>query len=253
MELASGENVFYPMPYVEGEPHLLIITNQRVVHFGDAGKQELPAKNIQFVGRMSGRPYVALGIILALFVALPMIGVGVYWIVTSGILSSVKVPVPIPGDDPSQPQGDAPEGGDDPSAEAAPPPSDSGVTKILGFVFVPIGLILIVVGFLLVRVQRHMVIVRGGQAVINIRAPSQMDQTQILATLGAVQTGSKGMAAAAAAAAPAAAKKEVKVDDKGDPLKALQDLSAARAAGKVSEDEFHEKREILLARVRGKK
>ncbi len=254
MELASGENVFYPMPYVEGEPHLLVITNQRVVHFGDAGKQEMPAKQVQFVGRMSGRPYVVLGIVLALLVALPLVGVGAYWIVTSGVIGS-KLPVPIPADDPSQPQADPGQGGgDDDSAAAtddAPPPQSSGVTKILGFVFVPLGLIMLIVGFLLVRVQRHLVIVRGGNMVINIRAPSAMEQTQILATLGALQTSSKGAAAAAPAAAPA--KKEPKVDDKGDPVKALQDLAAARAAGKVSEDEFQEKREILLARVRARK
>src|SRR5579871_5725761 len=160
MELAPNENVFYPMPYVEGEVHLLVITNQRVVHFGDMGKQEMPARQVQFVGRMSGRPFVALGIVLALLVGLPLIGVGIYWVVTSGIFSAKALPIGPPGDDPSQPQADpAAQGGegDEPAADAPPP--DSGVTKVLGFVFVPLGLILVVVGFLMLRVQRHMVIV----------------------------------------------------------------------------------------------
>src|SRR5690349_18107286 len=100
MELSPGENVFYPMPYVEGEAHLLVITNQRVLHFGDAGKQEMPAKQIQFVGRMSGRPYVVLGVVLALLVALPLVGAGIYYIVTSGVLSSKMIPIAPPGDDP---------------------------------------------------------------------------------------------------------------------------------------------------------
>ena len=43
------------------------------------------------------------------------------------------------------------------------------------------------------------------------------------------------------------------MDDGGDPVKALQELSAARAAGKISDDEFYALREILLERSRGRR
>lgn len=253
--LQPEENVYYPMPYVEGEPHLLVITNQRVVHFGDEGKQEMPARQIQFVGRMSARPLVAMGVVLALC-ALPMIGMGIYWVATSGIFSGVKVPgLPagvIPGDDPSvaAPEEEAEgEEGDDPAGTAAAS-ADSGKHPILGFVFAPLGLILLVVGVVLLRVQRHYVIMRGGPMAMQIRTANTMEQTQILATVGALQSSAKAMGGGMPApAAPAAAE----VDDKGDPVKALQELAAGRAAGKVSEEDFQAKREVLLARARARK
>ena len=256
--LQPDENVYFPMPYVEGEAHLLVITNQRVVHFGDAGKQEMPAKQIQFVGRLSTRPLVMVGIVLAL-VGLGVIGLGAYWIVTSGVLSGVKVPA-LPGaaagDDPSvagaPEEAPAEATADDPSgaAPAAADPS-SGSNKILGFVAAGGGLALLLVGGLLFRVERHFVLVRGGAVALQIKAATAMEQTQILATLGAIQSATKNAPAAPAPAAPAAP--AVQVDDKGDPVKALQELAAARAAGKVSDDEFDAKREILLGRVRARK
>lgn len=253
--LQPEENVYFPMPYVEGEAHLLVITNQRVVHYGDAGKQELAAKQIQFVGRMSTRPLVAVGIVLALL-GLVTIGTGVYFIITSGVLSGIKTPA-LPGaaagDDPAvaAPEGAPAEAAaDDPAGAPASADPSGGANKILGFVAAGGGLVLLLVGGLLFRIERHFVVVRGGAAVLQIKAASPMEQTQILATLGALQSATKNAppAPAAAPAAPA-----VQVDDKGDPVKALQDLAAQRAAGKVSEDEFDAKREILLARVRARK
>ena len=39
IELKKGENVFYPAPYVPSEPAFIIVTDQRIVHFGDEGRQ----------------------------------------------------------------------------------------------------------------------------------------------------------------------------------------------------------------------
>jgi hypothetical protein len=240
IDLKPGENVFYPMPYIDTEVNLLVITNQRLVHFGDAGKQEVPAREISFIGRMSRRPFVAAAVILILL-GLTSLGLGIYWIFSSGLIGSAKTAVTA-NDDPSVVQAE------EPDEEDKPPPEDTTVYKILGCVLAPLGLIFILIGVLLVRVNRHIVLVRGGAAVVEIRVKSPMEQMQILATLGSIQSAGKAAAPAAAAKAPA-----VKVDDKGDPVKALQELAAQRAAGKVSQEEFDAKREVLVQRVRGRK
>ena len=252
MQLNQGENVLYPMPYVEGEAHLLVITNQRVVNFGDSGRQEMPAGQLQFVGRLSMRPYMALGLILAVL-ALPVTGLGIYWIVTSGLLSSARSAIPgAPTDDPAfgAPPPEALEEGE----ELPPPPEPpSMAVKVLGIVFAPLGLIMIVGGVLLIRLQRHLVLLRGGTMEIKIITKTQMEQTQILATVGALQTSAKAMApmgampAAAPAPAPAAAPPP---QDQGDPVKALQDLAQARQQGKISEEEFFTRRDALMLRLR---
>src|SRR5687767_2318204 len=77
IDLRPGENVFFPVPFAENEAHLLVITNQRVVQFGEEGRQELPAREVSFVGRLSERPFVALGVILAI-IGLPLVGLGAY-------------------------------------------------------------------------------------------------------------------------------------------------------------------------------
>jgi hypothetical protein len=243
IDLAPDENVFYPMPYVEGEAHLLVITNLRVVHFGEAGKQELPAKQVQFVGRLSLRPVLTLGVILALL-TLPGLGFGIYWMVTSGLFT--RAPAVTAGDDPSVAQ---PDNGNTDSInedEPPPPPPDTGTYKVLGSVFTATAIVFAVVGLLLIRVRRHYVIVRGTQQVVQIRAKTPMEQTQILATLGALASSQKAMPQAPAAP-------QVQVDDKGDPVKALQELAQARALGNVSEEEFEARREVLVKRVRGRR
>src|SRR5262249_14657172 len=158
------------------------------------------AREIMFVGRNSGRPFVGRGIVIALL-ALAMIGVGIYFIATSGIFKSAAAAIPM--DDPGSAAGaDTPVTGDDAADEPPPPPPESALTKVLGFVLTPLGLILVIVAVLLVRVNRFFVLLRSQQAVITIRAKDSMEQTQILATVGALQSSSKGAALAAAAAAP---------------------------------------------------
>ena len=43
------------------------------------------------------------------------------------------------------------------------------------------------------------------------------------------------------------------MDDKGDPVKALQDLAMARQTGKIKDEEFQAKREVLLERIKNRK
>jgi hypothetical protein len=190
------------------------------------------------------RPFLTLGVILA-FLALPGLGFGIYWMVTSGLFTS-KVAATT-SDDPASPQ--AEKGADESinaDEEAAPPP-DLSTYKVLGIVFAACAILFALGGFLLIRVRRHYVIVRAPQQVVQIRAKTPMEQTQILATLGALVSSSKAAAPQAQAAPP------VQVDDKGDPVKALQDLAKERALGNLSQEEFEAKRDVLVKRVRGRR
>jgi hypothetical protein len=182
-------------------------------------------------------------VILA-FLALPGLGFGIYWMVTSGLFN--RAPAVTAGDDPSVAQGEGSGNQETINDEEAPPPPDMSTYKVLGIVFAATAIVFALVGVLLIRVRRHYVIVRAPQAVVQIRAKTPMEQTQILATLGALASSQKAMPQAPAAP-------QVQVDDKGDPVKALQELAQARALGNVSEEEFEAKREVLVKRVRNRR
>jgi len=64
LALNKFENVLFPMPYVPTEANLFVITNQRVVHYGEHGHQEFPSHEVNFVGRMMIRPLVVYAILL---------------------------------------------------------------------------------------------------------------------------------------------------------------------------------------------
>jgi len=66
IELKKGENVFFPAPYVPSEPALLLVTDQRIIHFGEAGREEIEAKKVSFVGRLQSRPFIAMCVVMAL-------------------------------------------------------------------------------------------------------------------------------------------------------------------------------------------
>src|SRR5439155_7052986 len=89
IKLQQNEIAFYPQPFVETEPNLLVITNQRVVQFGEEGHQEIAAREVSHIGRVSQRPLLPLGLLAAL-VGLPLAGVGVY------LFLSVKGPMTLP-------------------------------------------------------------------------------------------------------------------------------------------------------------
>src|SRR5262245_24998515 len=102
--LRPQETAFFPAPFIETEVHMLVITNQRVVHFGDEGKQEMEAREVNFVARMSERPLLLAGLI-ALVVGLPMLVIGAYLFFTAGPIALPAVPgVPgVPGAPPGVP------------------------------------------------------------------------------------------------------------------------------------------------------
>ena len=149
-----------------------------------------------------------------------------------------------PGDDPAGP---AP---DDPSAApvAAAGPSDPNVTRLEGVGVAVLGLLLVGGGALLATRRRYLVLLRGGNAMMQLPARDANEQMIILSTIQAIQSANKAAGPAPSSPAPAAPK-PVEVDDGGDPVKALQELAAARSAGKVKEEEFQARREVLLARV----
>ena len=258
--LRPQETAFFPAPFVDTEVHMLVITNQRVVQFSDDGKQEMEAREVSFVARTSERPLLLAGMI-ALLVGLPMLVIGVYLLVTAGPIALPAVPgVPAVPGAPAAPAAAAANPADDPAGPApgdddlaAPPPetpkpSNPTSQRAIGVVLALLGFLLAAGGGLAGTRQRHMVLVRGGNKVIKIRAADKMEQTQILSTLSAVQSAGK------AAPLPAqAAKAKAPVDDGGDPVKALQDLGAKRASGKISEDEFVAKREVLLERLKSRR
>lgn len=262
IKLRPGEIAFYPQPFVESEPNLTVITNQRVIHFGEEGHQEVPAKEVSHLGRVSQRPMLVLGIVLAL-VGVPLFGTGAYlFFSVKGPLTLASLTAGAPDAGPAAaPAPNAAGIGDDPSAvpleegaELPPPdePSSSmspGLKRIIGLVLAALGLLLLGGGVLALRVEEHFVMVRGGIQVLKISATDKIQQNQILMTVQAAQQGAKS-GGGAPAAAPA--KPKVEVDDKGDPVKALQELAAARQAGKIKDDEFQAKREVLLERLKGR-
>lgn len=260
-KLHEQEVPLYPQPFVETEAHLLVITTQRIVQFGDEGRRELPAGDVSFVARVSQRPFVVLGVLLML-VGLPLLVSGA-WVVLTGpggfklpsiALFKKKPALPSVEDDPAGPPPEddeaevAADSDDDAPADQAAAPHQP-MSKAAGLALGVGGLLLLAGGALAARKQRHLVLVRGSSGMLSLSAKDEIEQTQLLSTVQTMQTTAKAMApAAAAAAAPAAT--AVQVDDGGDPLKALQELGAARAAGKVSDDEFHAKREVLLSRLK---
>lgn len=261
-KLHEQEVPLYPQPFVETEAHLLVITTQRIVQFGDEGRRELAAGDVSFVGRVSERPLLVLGVLLAL-VGLPLLVSGA-WVVLTGpggfklpsiSLFKHKPALPSVEDDPAgpPPEDDEAEAADDSDedgaaeGEAAAP--HQPMSKTTGVALGAGGLLLLVGGALAARKRRHLVLVRGGTGVLRLQAKNANEQTQLLSTVQTMQTTAKAIApAAATTAAPAAP--AIEVDDGGDPLRALQELGAARAAGKVSDEEFHAKREVLLGRLK---
>ncbi len=253
--LRPQEMPLYPQPFVESEVYLLVITNQRLVQFGDEGRQEMEAREVGFVGRMSQRPTLWPGLLL-LLVSLPLLVLGVYLVATAR--GPLVAPAAATAAAPANPADDPAGPADDPAAPLASAASallsDANWRRLEGAGLGLLGLALLVAGGLLASRQRHLVLVRGGQRMIKLRVASAMEQSQVLSTLGALQQAARA-APPTAASTPAAAAKPVpvEVDDQGDPVKALQELAAARAAGKVPEDEFVAKREVLLARVRSRR
>jgi hypothetical protein len=193
IELKKGENVFYPAPYVPSEPALLIVTDQRIVYFGDDGRQEMESKKVSFVGRLSGRPYLWLCVVLALIGAPLFLYAGNEWFGLIGDTPAVKDMKNFSDQTITE----------DTGAE------DPLITKIKVLAMAAVGAGLCFAAFKLVKKKRWIVVVRGGDELLRLRVPDEMKQTQVVMTIQAMVQTAKAMkdAAAKAAAATAAAKK----------------------------------------------
>ena len=122
------------------------------------------------------------------------------------------------------------------------------------------SLVVLLIGVLLVRRQRHEVTCRVGGRMTTIDVADKREQTVILSTLGSAVSTSKMMAAQAPApSAPAPAPmpapaapppvEMAMVNDGGDPVRALQELKAQKDAGKVDAATFERQRAALLAKL----
>lgn len=235
--LRPGESPLYPSPYLETEAHLLVITNQRVVHFGDEGRQELAASAIQFVGRRARRPWWGVGLLLLLG-GFALLGCGLLRADELGLLPLHALSSgATPGDDPSIP---VPE-------EEPPEESEEGnawwTARHSTFALLGGGALIVAAAVLLFRRRQFHVIVQGGPTVIRMRAASDEEQTQLVALLGAIRSSNK-----AAPDVPA-----IEIDDGGDPVRALQELAEERKRGRVGVAEYDARRAALLERVRARR
>ena len=189
IELKKGENVFYPAPYVPSEPALLVVTDQRIVYFGAEGRQEMDSKKISFVGRLSGRPYLAICIVMALLGAPIALYAANEWFGVVGDVAAVKDMKNFSDQTITE----------DTGAE------DPLYIKIKTAAMALVGAGLCFAAWKLVRKKRYTVIVRSTDGLMKVIVPDEMKQTQVAMTLQAMQNTAKAMkdAAAKAPAAPA--------------------------------------------------
>lgn len=184
LDLKQHENVLFPMPYVPTEQNLFIVTNQRVIHYGEQGHVELPSSDIAFVGRLQRRPMVVFAI-LCWLAALPLFGVAIWQYSTVYGMDAAPVTALFSSD------------ATEPDPTAPPPPDGEDPTvnwpvvvlkrKILVLALAIVGAGLCVGGLKLFRKKEWFVLCRGGQKVIRVQAKTQIEQTQILMTISAVK------------------------------------------------------------------
>jgi hypothetical protein len=187
IELKKGENVFYPAPYVPSEPALLIVTDQRIVYFGDEGRQEMEAAKVSFVGRLQGRPYLWLCVVMALVGAPLFLYAANQWFGLIGDVPAVKDMKNFSDQTITE----------DTGAE------DPLITKIKTVAMALVGAGLCLAALKLIKKKRYIVILRG-DGLMKMRVPDEMKQTQIVMTIQAMQQTAKAMKSAKAGNAPAA-------------------------------------------------
>ena len=186
IELKKGENVFYPAPYVPSEPAFIIVTDQRIVHFGDEGRQEMASAKVSFVGRLQQRPFLWLCIVLVV-IGLPILLYAANnWYGLVGDVAAVKDMKTF------SEQGI--------TADTAGDAEDPLYTKIKTVALGAFGAALIFVAWRLIKKKRYIVIVRGGDELMKLKVPDEMKQTQIVMTVQAMQQTAKAMKGAAAPA-----------------------------------------------------
>lgn len=182
LELKLHENVLFPMPYVPTEQNLFIITNQRVIHYGEHGHMEIPSSEVQFVGRLMVRPMRFYGLLLFL-AALPLFIVALWQLSTVWGMESAG-PLALFSNDPPDPDAPPPPEGMDPTVNW---PVVVLKTRILVIALAVVGAGLVLGGLKLFKKKNFFVICRGGQKVVKVQAKDEIQQTQILMTISAVK------------------------------------------------------------------
>jgi hypothetical protein len=185
IELKKGENVFFPAPYVPSEPALIIVTDQRVVYFGAEGRQELDARKVSFVGRLTSRPFLVFCIVAAL-IGIPVAGYGAWlWYSVKDMKTFAESP---------------------PMTEEVDY-EDPAITRIKALALAAVGGGLAVGAWFLIKKKRYVVICRGDDQLVRMRVKDELAQTQIVMTIQAMQKTVQAMqkpAAPAPAAKPSA-------------------------------------------------
>lgn len=177
------ENILYPVPYAENEAHPLIITNLRVVQRSSAGEAELDAREIHFVGRNTVRPRLPLGAML-LALAVPLFLFAAYNLYTVWGMTAASPLSLFPSADST-------------ATAAAPEEATDWPRRVLVTRLTSLGCALIAVGCALgarrlIRKKRYFVLCRAARRLVRIESKDEIQQTQIMVTLGAVKGKSLG-------------------------------------------------------------
>jgi hypothetical protein len=189
VELRPQESVFYPAPYDENEYTPLIITSQRVLSMEGDKRREMDAGKVTFVGRASSRPLIFFGVFF-LLCGLPVLGYGAYlWLSVRGMPTFEEKP---------------PSAGDDPGFE------DPAKVRIEAIIFAVVGIILLALGVLLGKRQRHVVVVRGDKKVMKLRVKDKIVQQQVMMTVQAMMNSAKAVPPVAAPKAEEKPKEKAK-------------------------------------------
>jgi len=203
LQLARGESILYPMPYVEAERPPYVVTNQRLIERSEGGERVLQVRQLVAANRAKSRPYAAWGAFL-LCLALAVAGTGAYFYFSVFGMQAApyKALLPKSEDEPEekepdpaapviQPETPAPEDlPDDPSAEH---PDDTAwrlqilKTRLTGMGLLALGAIFGMIGLRVFRKKRFYVVCRTSEGVMRILVPGKVQQDIILATLQAVK------------------------------------------------------------------
>jgi hypothetical protein len=183
LELKLHENVLFPMPYVPTEVNLFVITNQRVVQFGDRGHLEIPTSEVAFVGRLMTRPMRVYAILLFL-AALPIAGFALWQLSTVWGMESAPVLSLFSSEDAPDPDAPPPPEGMDPTINW---PIVVLKTRILVIALAIVAAGLALGGLRLFKKKHYFVLCRGPKHVIKVQAKDEIQQSIILQTISAVK------------------------------------------------------------------
>lgn len=204
LQLARGETILFPMPYVEAERPPYVVTNQRLIENTSMGERVLAVKALIAASRAKARPYATIGVFF-LSLALAVGGAGAYFYFTVFGMQAAPYKALIPlvwsGGDAEETSDDAgpvvaaPEPSverlpDDPSAER---PDDAAwrleilKTRTLGMGLLALGAAIGLIGVRIFGKKRFFVVCRTRDAMMRIRVDGKIQQDIILATLQAVQ------------------------------------------------------------------